>query len=1099
MKKSNFKHSGCLPVWTRTIISVITICLYFPFSSFAQHSITGIVTDSEGTPLPLLNVVVKGTAAGVLTNDHGVYSIEIPKQTYNPTLVFSFIGYSDKEEIVGRRTVIDVSMASEISKLDEVVVVGFGTQKKVNVLGAIATVDSKELEARPISNVSSALAGLSSGVSILQPSGRPGSDGATIRIRGTGTMNNNNPMVLIDGIVGTMDAVNPDDIASISVLKDAASSAIFGSRAANGVILITTKKGKSGKANISYSGLFSISGLGNTDYDFVSDYVRYMKLVNEASNNVGGGNFFTPETTIAAWEKAALNPGGQTEEGVPYSLAYPNTDWMDVIFENNISQIHNLAVNGGNDKTNYLLSFNYLNNPGIMQNTGSKRYQMRVNLETKLADYLTVGTQTFASLQDSEVGSDGNAFNFLRQTSPGVVPFHDGYYGAPNSIEESTTANNILVHLNKNIGNNRVSRFNSSWYAVITPFKGFSIEPKFNYQLRQYEGTSYLKKYTQYNFLRQEIISEPTPPDQLTTTYGFNKDYSYTGEVLIRYNKTIGNHEFGGLLGYQEYYYRYYNTSATKKGLLDYDLTTFDSATEMNAISGSEVDYALRSFFGRINYAFKSKYLFEANVRYDGSSRFHKDNRWGVFPSFSLGWRLTEEAFMDNLKHILSNAKIRASWGKLGNQQMSSDVNKNNYDYQATYGKINYSFNGLPVASLAQSKIPNSLLKWETTIVSNLGLETAFLRNRLTAEIEVYNKKTEDILTTPSVYLTLGTKTAPTMNTASMQNKGIEITVGWQDKIGDFSYSISGNFSFNKNKVTTYRGKLREGWTSNEGEPVFESNIGDVSSGGRNRVLEDYIYNEFYLLEPYQGDGSYNGSGELNINGGPKDGMIRTPEDMKWVQDMMAAGYKFMPDNKIGKDKIWYGDLIYADVNGDKIYGNSFDKTFTNTSKMPRYTYGLNLSAAWKNIDFSMIWAGSAGMQYYFFADYGSNSTLRHGCAVPTMIADNHYFYNDTDPNDPRNNIHGKYPRVKTSDKQNSADSRFWLYNASFLKIKNLQVGYTIPKHLTKKILIERARIFYSGENLWTFTSYPGIDPEVGDGFTYPTMRQHSFGINITF
>lgn len=826
-----------------------------------------------------------------------------------------------------------------------------------------------------------------------------------------------------------------------------------------------------------------------------------MNLINEASNNVGGGNLFTPETTIAAWENAAANPGGVTEDGVPYSLAYPNTDWMDVIFDNNIAQIHNVTVNGGTDKTSYLLSGNFLDNPGIMQNSGSKRYQLRVNVDTKLSDYLTVGTQTFASFQSSDQGNISNAFNFLRQTSPGLVPYHDGLYGAPSSSEESATANNILVHLNKAGGKKDVSRFNTSWYAVIKPAKGLSIEPKFNYQVRQEEGTSFANPITQYNFLTQKIISPPTTPDQLTTNYSFNKDYSYTGELILRYNNTIGDHDFGGLLGYQEYYYKYYNTSATKKGLIDYDFTTLDSATEMNEISGGATDYALRSWFGRLNYAYKSHYLFEANVRYDGSSRFHKDYRWGVFPSFSAGWRVTEEAFMENLRGTISNLKLRASWGKLGNQQMDASVNNKNYEYQAVYGSANYSFNGKPVTSLRQSSIANSRLQWETTTVTNLGIETGFLRNRLKAEVELYNKTTRDILTTPVVYLTMGTKTAPTMNTAAMCNKGIEITVGWNDQVGDFSYGISGNVAYNKNRVIEYKGKLKEGWNNtNPDNPIYESNLGDVSSGDNNRILEDHIYNEFYLLDLYKGNRSYNnGDGTVNVNGGPSDGMIRTPEDMKWVEDMMAAGYKFQPAGSLGKNKMWYGDLIYADVNGDKIYGNSYDKTFTNTSKAARYTYGLNLNAAWKNFDFSMIWAGSAGMQYYFYADFGSNSILRHGNAVPLMIADNHYFYNDQDPNDPRNNINGKYPRLKTSDAQNNSASRFWLYNASFLKIKNLQLGYTIPKSITKKILIERARVFYSAENLLTITSYPGLDPEVGDGFSYPTMRQHSFGINITF
>jgi TonB-linked SusC/RagA family outer membrane protein len=550
------------------------------------------------------------------------------------------------------------------------------------------------------------------------------------------------------------------------------------------------------------------------------------------------------------------------------------------------------------------------------------------------------------------------------------------------------------------------------------------------------------------------------------------------------------------LAGYNETYAKSYNHNATKKGLFDQSAYVFDAATTMIAITGTASDWALRSFFGRLNYDFNQRYLFEANMRYDGSSRFSSDNRHGTFPSFSVGWRASEEQFMKDL-NFLQNLKFRASWGKLGNNASG------NYDYMALYNPVSYSYNGLQVTGLAPGKIPNPMLQWESTTVGNIGMDVTILNGRLSGEMDGYNKVTDGILTTPPIYLTLGLVGAPTLNSAEVTNKGFEMNLTWKDHIGEVKYSISGNFGYNKNTVTKYKGQLVTEWrTDATGAPVFYSNIGDVSSGGDTRVLEGHMINENYLMDIYHGNGQYNNAdGTVNIDGGPTDGMIRTPADMTWLNGMIAAGYKFMPNLTTAKNKIWYGDYIYADSNGDKIYGNTYDKNFTGNSSMPKFTFGSQMNFSWKDFDLDMIWSGQAGNKLYWLERGYNSSTTRTGFQIGAMIENDHYFYNDTDPNDPANNINASYPRLKLneSDGQNSQSSTRWLYNGTFVRLKNLTFGYTLPAKIAAKIYTQKVRLYFSAENLLTFTKFPGLDPEMGGYTNYPVIRQIAFGTNITF
>lgn len=1057
------------------------------------RKVTGFVKDEEGLPLPGVSITIKGDKqGGVMTDADGAFTLQGIDD--NSILQFSFIGMKKQEIAVRRQTTIDVILQNDAIALNEVVAVGYATQKRVNVIGSIATISSKSLDSRPVTNLSSALAGLATGVYVRNTSGKPGADGADILIRGTGTLNNTAPLVIVDGIVGSTTGVNPNDVESISVLKDAATAAIYGSLASNGVILITTKNGSQGKISVTYSGNVSATKPNNLP-GFVSDYVTHMQLVNEGYSNIGQTPVYT-DATIALWKNANADPNGLTAEGIPNYVAYPNTNWAEEVFSNKLLHNHNLSLRGGNQNTQYLLSAGYMNNPGTMPNTGAERYQLRINLQSKVASFLTVGTQTFGSVQNSSVVDMNTVFQYLTATVPGVYPKYGGKYGFPSAKEESVTANNPLASLYSLDGDNAVSLLNTTVFANFDIAKGLRMEAKAHYDNSFTENNIHPVPQERWNFAANAIGSAAASPSQLYTQYSLYKSYNVILDNVLKYNTTIaGKHDIGGLAGYNQQYFKLYNFLARKTGLLDSSLTTLNTANTLTTISGDAYDYALRSFFGRLNYVYNQRYLFEAVLRYDGSSRFSKTSRWGFFPAFSGGWRISEESFMQGFNKYIDNLKLRASWGKTGNNASG------NYDYQATYNTTQYSFNGSPVSGLIQKKSANPNLKWETTTTTNLGLSGTLLNGALNFEFDAYRGFTEGILFIPTIPITAGTATAATQNIAQVSKKGIEFTLGYNGHFNDFRYSISGNIAYNTNKVKKYKGQLQEGYiTDASGNQVYTSNLGSVSTGTTQRILEGHSINEYYLYPIYKGNGSYtNNDGSVNVNGGPKDGMIRTEQDMKWLQMMQNAGYIFQPSGDISKSKIWYGDLIYADTNGDGIYGNTYDQKFTGKKATPSINYGFNMNFSYKGFDMSMIWAGSAGMSYYWNELYMNQSIVGLGKAVPTLVANDHYYYNEANASDPANNINARYPRLKTTDPQNTRASDFYLYNASYLKLKSLQLGYTIPERLTKKALMSNVRIFIGGENLLTITDYPGIDPEVGASISYPTMRQYTLGLNITF
>ena len=460
---------------------------------------------------------------------------------------------------------------------------------------------------------------------------------------------------------------------------------------------------------------------------------------------------------------------------------------------------------------------------------------------------------------------------------------------------------------------------------------------------------------------------------------------------------------------------------------------------------------------------------------------------------------------MKPISNVINNLKIRASWGKLGNTN-----GVGNYASQSTYTVANYSMGGSQAQGVYIKTLSNQLITWESTAVTNLGIDLGLLNNKLTAEIDLYNRLTDGILYAKTLPLTVGDKSAPIENLAEVTNKGFEITLGWNDNIGKFNYSVAANLGYNKNEVSKYKGKYNAGWVKNaDGTESWVSNLGDVTtSNGQMRVGEGKIINEYYVKSVYKGNGSYfNSDGSVNINGGPRDGMIRTEDDMKWLRAMKAGGYYFAPRMNSAtatpsKTTIWYGDYIYADTNGDGVYGNADDNTFRGESNFPKITYGLQLSANYKGFDFSMSWAGAGGFSLYWGPNTGYNvPQIRSGVSIPKKIAYDHYYYDPENPSDPRTNINATYGRIINAETgyQNNYESDLYLFKGDYLKLKNITLGYTLPTDITRKFYMQSVRVYASGENLLTITDYPGVDPEMGAGVGYSTVRQIAFGLNVTF
>lgn len=987
----------------------------------AKHQ--GTVLDAKtGEPIIGASVVIKGTTNGSITDIDGKFSLDLKK---GDVLQISFVGYQTKEiTFNGNTQSLNIRLSEDTKMIDEVVVVGYGTQKKVNLSGSVASVSSEQIQNRPIQNLSNGLQGLMPGVTISGTNGAPGMDNGKIRVRGVGTLNEASPYILIDGVESaTMNALDPNDIESISVLKDASSAAIYGSKAANGVILITTKRGKSEKARVSYNGYVSVQNATRL-IDRLSSY-DYARMYNDALKDSGKAPRFT-DSDLDKF-KSGNDP------------LYPNTDWYDLAYKTGIMHRHNVSVSGGSDAVKYAGSLGYLNQTGVLPNAAREQFNVRTNLDMKLSDRFNARLNlAYVKNNYSDPSSDyygGSSDQILRQLNliaPWIVArYPDGTWG---TISDGSPIAWLDSGMKVDRDNHNFTGSAAVDYKIMD---GLTLTLSGSY-VNNLQNYSFFQKYFRYN------SSKETSPNKLDERYYTWNRTNY--DALLNYDKTFGKHGVKVLAGWHTEKYNSKELRAERQSFPNnqlIDMNAGSAATQKN--SGFSRELAMLSWFGRINYDFAGKYLFEANLRADASSRFAKGHRWGYFPSFSAAWRLSEEAFMEPTRSWLDNLKLRASWGLLGNQDALDDYYPaiTTYDISATY-----PFDGVLNSGYYQKATKLNTISWEKAQTYGVGIDFGLFGNRLSGSIDYYNRKTTGILMKVSVPKEFALDPYVD-NVGAMRNSGVELTLNYQDRKGDWTYGASVNFAYNKNEVLDLGGV----------------DYMDNPDNGKQRRAVGKEMDAYFMYKA--------------------DGLFLTQEEA----DAFTAKY-----GNPFKYPFKAGDIRYVDVNGDgKLTGA--DRTYFDSSQ-PAFTFGGSLNAGYKNFDLSVMFNGVAKAVRYYdgYEVYGNFSG---DAAHPSSIWKDSWTYNKENP---------KMPRI-FEDKNSSSSTRtvtssYWLQDVSFLRIKNIQLGYTLPKSVLATLGISNLRVYYSVENLLTIDGMKiNIDPESTSErmSSYPLLRTHSFGLNLTF
>jgi TonB-linked SusC/RagA family outer membrane protein len=1002
-----------------------------------QRKISGTVTDKDGAPIVGVNVVVTGTTQGTVTDIDGKYSIDVSPDA--KSLTFSFIGMQPQEINIGSLSQIDVTMVESATDLGEVVVVGYGTQRKVNLTGSISSVKFDDaVTNRPLTDASQALSGTVTGVWVSQNSGKPGADNSQIRIRGWGTMNNSNPLVIIDGVEGSFDQLNSNDIASISVLKDAASSAIYGSKAANGVILITTKMGKyNEKMAINYSGYTGIQSLGRR-FDLIDNSAEYMGLWNQALANDGAGQKF-PDYLISAFQNGTD----------PYK--YPNTNFYDYVFRNAPIQEHNLSFSGGSAQSSAFLSFNYLNQEGIVLKTSSERYGITANLESSIRKWLKVGGRinyirsvSREPYADVTYGSLGRVFVGLAGAPPFTAPYtRDGQFGSVEAIDNSgnllfDNRNPLIDDANgRTITEENYLRANA--YAEIK----FTDDLIFKTTFATNGNWGLIDKYNQslYGYTDSGIqtITKNYNREGLEMNRGNTSSLDNNLIATLNYSKTFAEiHNISTVVGMQMENTVIKTLYARRSLPPKEGLTQVDAGTSGIQGSGNMVAINMLSYFGRFNYSLFDKYLFEADLRADGSSRFQKSNRWGIFPGFSAGWKLSDEDFIKNL-NIFSNLKLRGSWGQLGNQNISGY-----WPYLTVISQDNtlsYSYGGTFAPGAAVTSLVDQNITWETTSTLDFGIDIGLLNNKLTIETDYFDKKTSGIIVQLPIPLIMGGIAAPFQNIGEMSNKGFEININYDNQVHSreqFGYSIGVNLTFVDNKVTKFEG--------------------GKSPDQLYLIREGYSYQSLYGYKVI--------------------GIFQSDEEA--AQYMYANG--FVPKA---------GNLKFEDVNQDGKLGFEDKQGLGNT--IPKFTFGITPSFQYKGFDLNLLFQGIAGVHLYTQNAFTNLTTDN-----PTITT---RWRDSWTPGNPNTDI----PMIRFDNSWDDQESSFWVTEASYIKLKNIRLGYSLPENLISRLNIEKIYVYANAQNLFSIVgkNYDGYDPErntfdSGQNL-YPVPRIISFGVNLNF
>ena len=1059
-------------------IVIIVFLLVHSISIYAQdNTISGLVKDNEGEPLPGVSVAVKAgeSISGVVTDINGKYQL---KASPNATIEFSFIGFKSIQQQVGNRKVINVTLEIDNQMLEEVVVVGYGTQKKVNLTGSVSVIDSKAFESVPVANAVQALQGQVPGLNIYSNKGGGLNQKQSINVRGIGTIgegSTGDALILIDGMEADIFSVNPQDIESISVLKDAAASSIYGSRAPFGVVLVTTKKGKAGKAQINYNNSFRLSSPINMPSSL--DSYTYALFFNDAGYNSGWGSYnWVSQTRLQrikdymdgkiSYTTIPLNGSNTWADG--YQEGNDNIDYYNLFFKKNVfAHEHNFSVNGGTDKIQYYLSANYLDQDGTLRmgEDYSKRYTMSAKISAQLSRAVSLSSNTRFVRNDFVQPTHMNDSFFSdigRQCWP-VKPLYD-----PNG-------NLFDDHVQQMKNGGRKTERNTWLYQqfnlTIEPIKGWRLIGDLSYRYNTQYAHEDLLTISQIGV---DGVTKVRSWDENSSVSesSFASDY-FNVNLYTDFEKTFAkSHHLKALAGFQAEANNYRNIWAQKIGITYPGKPTINTSTGIDKdgkviapnVSGGHNRWSTAGFFGRVNYDFQEKYLVEANLRYDGSSRFRSDDRWGFFPSASLGWNIAREEFFQPATRIMNTLKLRASYGSLGNQNTTALYPT--YTVMGTGTSDKWLMNGVKPNIAWAPALVSYDLTWEKIRTWNVGIDIGLFNNRLTGSFDYFIRNTNDMVG-PSEKLpaTLGIAVPPSNNT-DLRTAGWELELMWKDRLQNgLNYSLRFTLADSRTKITRY---------SNP-------------SG---------LIDSFY-------EGKYCGE----IWGYETIGIARTDDEMaEHVGSLVNGG-----QSALGQD--WQAcDIMYSDLNEDgKIDAGA--RTLDNHGDLkrignstPRYNVGIDLSADWKGFDFRMFWQGTLKRDYFQGSYYFWGANGSQGYWFSTALKGHEDYFRNDESSPLGVNLNSYYPRPLLNTNKNQQCQTKYLQNAAYMRLKNLQIGYTLPRKIVQKMGVQNLRFFASGENLLTITDLVKFfDPETiesgsfAHGYAYPLSRTYAFGLNITF
>ncbi|BAX78453.1 hypothetical protein ALGA_0058 [Labilibaculum antarcticum] len=1016
-------------------------------SSMQNTSVNGNVVDSKGLSLPGVTIIKKGTTEGTVSNIDGDYTLANISE--GDVLVFSFVGMISKEIKITNQNEINVTLDYDAIGLEEVIAIGYGVQKKANMTGAVSMVANEAIERRPVQNAAQALQGQVPGLVISQSSGIPGAEGLNMTIRGLNSFGSgNSPLVLIDGVEGNLADLDPSVIESVNVLKDASSAAIYGLKAANGVLLIQTKTGGKDEITVSYEGSYAISKPTMLP-EMITNSVDYMNLYNRSLiNSQGSATGGYPDEVIQAYGNANGNP------------LYPNTDWTNLVLKNGSVKRQNIGINGTSGKTSYNLSVSSWNQEGMVVETDYNKYNFFMNFKTAVTDKIDVGG-SFMGLSSDRKGPDGDWGSSLLETwraRPTWGPYTadgSGHYagkafsGSTNDpdgliFDEGFTRENPMISI---YGENGFSEekynFNGNLFAKISLLDNLVFEAKGAYKFDFTRSKNQELQQDEYNFRTGEYNRTTRDPSRIDVGNSYSKLVTFFS--TLTYNASIQNHDFKIMAGYSQEERKYEFTNSTRFGVASKILTELNGAgTDNQLTSGTTTESSVRSGFSRFNYALNDKYLFEVNLRVDASSKFAEGNRVGVFPSLSVGWRLESEPFIQKFDFI-HQLKLRASWGQLGND------GSNNYPYQSRYafgnydagnyvsthtsGSHGYPFGSSITSGVVLENLTNADITWETTTITDIGLDFSTTNGLFTANVDYYKKVTTDILRQLQVSIGSGTG-GPQVNSGEMKNEGWDIVLGHNNKIGEVSYHLGTNFSWYKNELVSYgAAEIGDQTINEEGQP----------------------YNDYYMWEA--------------------DGYFNTQADI---------------DNAPTQPKTPYlGGIRLKDNTGDGVVDR--DDRIHIDGKHPDLLYGVNLSAKYKNFELGTFWQGVVGKKTYRW-NHGVEPFNQDGNTPKVWFTDSWTA----------DNTNAKLPAVYNESLSNYSASNytnsFWLQNTSYFRMKNITLSYSIPKSIVERIKLKSALLYFSGDNLLTFSddNIFDVDPEINNSFTNPIPKSYTFGLKVT-